>query len=151
RVHEDVAGAVAVDGEVVVVVHRPPVAGGQRAEHDGGGAHVVAERRQLVTGVDLRQQAAAPGPAFPEPDAVYDSTPTSSSRWLWYSTSITQNRPVPSLVVFGSDTERSTCRVRSRSPIRTGSWKVMVFSLMIASGRASCSLRSKWTCSGTAG
>ena len=40
RVQEDVPGAVAVHGKVVVVVHGPPVPGGQGAEHDGRGGHV---------------------------------------------------------------------------------------------------------------
>ena len=47
-VQEDVLGAVAVDGEVVVVVHRSPVAAGEGTEHDRGGGDVVAESRQLV-------------------------------------------------------------------------------------------------------
>ena len=47
-VQEDVARAVALGGEVVVVVHRPPVACRDRAEHDGGGGDVVAQRRQSV-------------------------------------------------------------------------------------------------------
>ena len=47
-VEEDVAGPVAVDGEVLVVVHRPPVPGGQRPEHDGGGGHRVGQLGQLV-------------------------------------------------------------------------------------------------------
>ena len=45
RVQEDVLGAVAVDREVVVVVHRPPVAARERAEHDGGRGHVVRRAR----------------------------------------------------------------------------------------------------------
>ena len=61
---------------------------------------------------------------------------TSSPRWLRYSTSITQKRPVPSLAVFSSLTERSrSARCVMMSPGRTGSWKIVVLSLMIASGR----------------
>ena len=62
-----------------------------------------------------------------------------------------QNRPRPNFVVLGSLTDRRTCRDRTRSPIRTGSWKVLVFDEMIASGRSRSSFRSKWACSGTAG
>ncbi len=69
---------------------------------------------------------------------------------MWYSTSMTQKRPVPSLVVFSSLTERRIWRVRSRSPGRTGSWNTMVLSLMTASGNPRPSLRSKWTCRGRA-
>ena len=56
-VEEDVAGALPFDGEVVVVVHGPPVARGERAEHDGGGGHVVVEvgqRRRGVASAALR-------------------------------------------------------------------------------------------------
>ena len=35
--------------------------------------------------------------------------------------------------------------------MRTGSWKVLVFEEMMASGRSRFSLRSKWAWSGTAG
>ena len=70
---------------------------------------------------------------------------------MWYSTSITQKRPVPSLVVFSSDTERRIWRVVMRSPGRTGSPKVMTLSLITASGRPSVSFRSKWTFRGTWG
>jgi hypothetical protein len=76
--------------------------------------------------------------------------PTHSARWFWYSTSITQKRPVPSLVRFGSEIERSTCQVFSRSPGRTGSPNTMVLSVITASGSSSTCFRSKWTCSGCA-
>ena len=51
---------------------------------------------------------------------------------------------------FGSETERSTCQVRSRSPGRTGSRNTMVLSVITASGRPSFSFRSKCTWSGCA-
>ncbi len=35
------------------------------------------------------------------------------------------------------------------SPGRTGSWKIVVFSVMIASGSSKRALRSKWICSGS--
>ena len=82
---------------------------------------------------------------------MYDSTHTSSSRWLWYTTSITQKRPVPSFVVFSSLTERSTWCVRRRSPTRTGSWNTNVLSVITASGSSKRSFKSKCTCSGTCG
>ena len=134
-VEEDVLGAVALGGELVVVVHRPPVAGGERAEHDGGGRDVVVQLGQRVADGDLvqhdrrgpactlRSRRSRPHGAVGVPVArcrrrrsarsrsrCSVSTPTSSSRWLRYSTSITQKRPVPSLVVFGSLTDRSTWR-----------------------------------------
>ena len=36
-----------------------------------------------------------------------------------------------------------------RSPGRTGSWKVVTFSVMIASGSSKRAFRSKWICSGS--
>ena len=62
---------------------------------------------------------------------------------------MTQKRPVPSLVVFGSLSDRSTCDVLTTSPGRTGAWNTTSLSLMIASGRPRRSLRSKWTWSGS--
>ena len=56
---------------------------------------------------------------------------------------------MPSLVVFGSLSERRTWAVLITSPGRTGSWKTTSLSLMIASGRPSRSLRSKCTCRGS--
>jgi hypothetical protein len=41
RVQEDVARTVALDGEVLVVVHRSPVARRQSTEHDGRRGHLV--------------------------------------------------------------------------------------------------------------
>ena len=58
RVQEDVLRAVAVDREVVVVVHRPPVARRERAEHDRGRGDVVRELGQRVADVDLRRGSA---------------------------------------------------------------------------------------------
>ena len=62
---------------------------------------------------------------------------------------MTQKRPVPSLVVLGSLSERSTWAVLMTSPGRTGSWNATSLSLMIASGRPRRSFRSKCTCSGS--
>ena len=58
-VEEDVLGAVAVDGEVLVVVHRPPVAGGQGPEHDGGGRDRVGQLGQLVADRHVARGAAS--------------------------------------------------------------------------------------------
>ena len=64
---------------------------------------------------------------------------------------MTQNRPVPSFVVFGSLSDRRTCDVLITSPGRTGVWKATSLSLITASGRPRTSLRSKCTCSGSRG
>jgi hypothetical protein len=53
RVHEDVARSVPVDRKVVIVMHRPPIARGQRAEHDRRRRHVVGKLRQFIAGVDV--------------------------------------------------------------------------------------------------
>ena len=53
RVEEDVLHALALDREVVVVVHRTPVAGGQGTEHDGRRRDVVGEVGQHVAHRDL--------------------------------------------------------------------------------------------------
>src|SRR5205085_12665877 len=113
---EDVADAVALGGEVVVVMLRTPVAGGQCPEHDGRGRDVVGQRLELEALFDAVVQQVH----LRYPNPVHDSTPTSSPLWLRYSTSISQKRPVPSLVVFSSLTERNTWRVDSTSPGRTG-------------------------------
>src|SRR5205085_12192384 len=155
-VHEDVARPVAVHREVVVGVHRAPVAARNGTEHDRRRVDVVGELRQPVAGVHIGECDPVPayeGHASPRryPNPVYDSTPTNSSSWLRYSTSITQNRPVPSFVVFGSLTERRIWRVRNRSPGRTGSWNTIVLSVITASGSAKIRFRSKCDCKGTPG
>ena len=63
---------------------------------------------------------------------------------------MTQKRPVPSFVVFGSLTDRRIWRVCSTSPGRTGSWNTIVLSVITASGSPNVSFRSKWTWSGSA-
>ena len=42
------------DGEVLVVVHRPPVPGGQGTQHHGGGGDRIGELGKLVAGVRRR-------------------------------------------------------------------------------------------------
>ena len=56
RVQEDVLRAVAVDGEVLVVVHRSPVPGGQGTQHHRGGTDVVAQLGQLVARLHVVEQ-----------------------------------------------------------------------------------------------
>ena len=55
-VQEDVPHAVALDRELVVVVHRPPVAAAEGAEHDRRRGDVVREARHLVAHVDVADQ-----------------------------------------------------------------------------------------------
>ena len=52
------------------------------------------------------------------------------------STSITQNLPVPSFVVFGADTDRSTWEFEITSPGRTGSWNTIVLSVITTASAA---------------
>ncbi len=90
-VEEDVAGPVALHGEVLVVVHGPPVARGQRAEHDRGGAHVVGQRGQEVTlghvaehagPVPARSRRCAVGPApVAEPGVALDPDECRRAGW----------------------------------------------------------------------
>ena len=75
--------------------------------------------------------------------------PHSSPRWLRYSTSITQKRPVPNRRVCSSLTETSRCALVIMSPGRIGSWKVVTFSVMTASGSSKRAFMSKWICSGS--
>jgi len=64
---------------------------------------------------------------------------------------MTQKRPVPSLVVFSSETERRTWRVARTVAGPDGLVETMVLSLITASGRPSFSFRSKWIWSGRRG
>jgi hypothetical protein len=57
-VEEDVPGAVALDGEVLVVVHGSPVAAGEGTQHDGRGGHVDAQRRQGVADGHVAEEEA---------------------------------------------------------------------------------------------
>src|SRR5262249_24217654 len=108
----------------------PGARGGAVASEVGSGGGW----RSAAAGGGGRAVGGGQGAARRYPNPVYDSTPTSSSRWFRYSTSMIQKRPAPSFVVLGSLTERRICRVCSTSPGRTGSWKTIVLSVITASG-----------------
>ena len=139
RVQEDVLGAVAVDREVVVVVHRPPVARSRarraRPSSRSRGTRARAARRPTCTSASVSVVVVVVMPHLAGSRSRCTTRRRRARRcWLRYSTSITQKRPVPSFVVFGSLTERRIWRVRKRSPGRTGSWNTIVLSVITASG-----------------
>ncbi len=55
-VQEDVLGPVAVHGEVLVVMHRPPVTSGQGAEDHRRRAHLVVEDGERIADRDIAQE-----------------------------------------------------------------------------------------------
>ncbi len=72
RVEEDVPGAVALDGEILVVVHGAPVPRGERAEDHRGGGHRIGELGQPVTHAHLAVEEAwlgGPHDGAPPPGA----------------------------------------------------------------------------------
>ena len=146
-----------MDGEVLVVVHRAPVARGQRAQDHRGGADLVVERGQLVARGHVVEQEARrhactvmwPRPGGSRTRCRTRPPPARRPGWCRRRRS-PRTGPCPSFVVFSSLTERSTWWVRSTSPMRTGAWNSMVLSVMTASGRPKRSFRSKCTCSGSA-